>query len=93
MKKILIEANKISKIYDPDVYLKRGKNEYALRGVDFVLEEGDFISIMGPSGSGKSTLVNCISTLDRISKGKLKIFDTDVLSMKEEKKLNFEVKT
>ena len=80
MSNILIEANRISKIYDPDIYLKRGKNEYALRGVDFILEEGDFISVMGPSGSGKSTLVNCLSTLDRISKGSLMIFDKNVLS-------------
>lgn len=89
MSNILIEANRISKIYDPDIYLKRGKNEYALRGVDFILEEGDFISVMGPSGSGKSTLINCISTLDRISKGSLKIFGEDVLVMKETLKADF----
>lgn len=80
MSNILIQADHISKIYDPDIMLKRGKNEYALRGVDLVIEEGDFISVMGPSGSGKSTLVNCISSLDRISKGHLKLFGKDVLS-------------
>ena len=80
MSNVLIEANQISKVYDPDVCLKRGKNEYALRSVDFILEEGDFISVMGPSGSGKSTLVNCLSTIDRITKGNLKIFDKNVLS-------------
>ena len=89
MKNILIEANRISKIYDPDVYLKRGKNEYALRGVDFILEEGDFISVMGPSGSGKSTLVNCLCTLDRITKGSLKIFDKNVLSASDDQLSDF----
>lgn len=83
MKQILIEANHISKIYDPDILWKRGKNEYALRGVDFILEEGDFVSVMGPSGSGKSTLVNCITTLDKISKGHLKIFGKDTLAVKD----------
>lgn len=83
MSNILIEANHISKVYDPDVLLKSGKNEYALRGVDFILEEGDFISVMGPSGSGKSTLVNCISTLDRITSGQIKIFGENTLVVKE----------
>lgn len=83
MSNILIEANHISKVYDPDVLFKRGKNEYALKGVDFILEEGDFISVMGPSGSGKSTLANCISTLDRITSGQLKIFGENSLAVKE----------
>ena len=63
MSNILIEANNITKVYDPDIFLKRGKNIYALDNVNFVLDEGDFICIMGPSGSGKSTLLNCLSTL------------------------------
>ena len=83
MKSILIEANHISKIYDPNILWKRGKNEYALRSVDFILEEGDFISVMGPSGSGKTTLINCITTLDKISKGHLKLFGRDTLAIKD----------
>ena len=47
MSDILITANNISKIYDQDILLKRGANFYALRNVDFILEEGDFISVMG----------------------------------------------
>ena len=74
MSDILITANNISKIYDQDILLKRGANFYALRNVDFILEEGDFISVMGPSGSGKSTLLNCLSTLDEVSSGAVKIF-------------------
>ncbi len=83
MKSILIEANHISKIYDPNILWKRGKNEYTLRSVDFILEEGDFISVMGPSGSGKTTLINCITTLDKISKGHLKLFGRDTLAIKD----------
>lgn len=41
MSDILITANNISKIYDQDILLKRGANFYALRNVDFILEEGD----------------------------------------------------
>lgn len=64
MPNILLEANNITKIYDTDLGLKRGKNQRALDSVNFILEEGDFSCLMGPSGSGKSTLLNCLSTLD-----------------------------
>ena len=45
MSNILIEASNITKIYDPDIFLKRGKNYYALDNVNFQLEEGDFTCI------------------------------------------------
>ena len=89
MSNILIEANNISKIYDPDILLKRGQNFYALNQVSFALNEGDFVSIMGPSGSGKSTLLNCISTLDDISTGTLKILGDHVSTLNDEQLSTF----
>ncbi|MCD7951155.1 MAG: ABC transporter ATP-binding protein [Erysipelotrichaceae bacterium] len=83
MSNILIEANNISKVYDPDIFLKRGHNNYALKNVNFILNEGDFISIMGPSGSGKSTLLNCLSTLDTVSSGSIK-FMNEIVSYKSQ---------
>ncbi|WP_249029709.1 ABC transporter ATP-binding protein [Tannockella kyphosi] len=73
MSDILIEVSNVSKIYDQDILLKRGTNFYALNNVNFVLERGDFIAIMGPSGSGKSTLLNCMSSLDAITKGTIEL--------------------
>lgn len=56
-----------------------GESEtYALRGVNFTVAKGDFVSIIGPSGSGKSTLLNMIGALDRPSSGKVFLDGLDI---------------
>ena len=63
--KRIIELKKIEKEYG-----NNNNKVNALRGIDFLVNEGEFIAIMGPSGSGKSTLLNIIGFLDRATKGK-----------------------
>jgi putative ABC transport system ATP-binding protein len=56
----------------------------ALRGVDLVFNEGDFISIMGPSGCGKSTLMNLLGCLDRPTSGRYVLGDADVSQLDDD---------
>lgn len=56
----------------------------ALRGVDLVFNEGDYISIMGPSGCGKSTLMNLLGCLDRPTTGRYLLGDDDVSDLNDD---------
>ena len=61
----------------------------ALRGIDFKVEEGDMVAIMGPSGSGKSTLLDIIGFLDKPSSGKYEFNGQDVEKIKDRELANF----
>lgn len=55
----------------------------ALDGVDIVIEEGDFVAIMGPSGSGKSTGMNLTGSLDLATTGEIYLDGEDIEQMGE----------
>lgn len=60
----LIEFQQVTKTYG------QGNISYqALKGVDFKIEAGQFVSLMGPSGSGKSTVMNILGCLDVLTTG------------------------
>jgi len=62
----MLEIKNISKVYGAGT-----ARVVALNNVSLLVNEGDFIAIMGPSGSGKSTLLNIIGGLDHISSGEV----------------------
>jgi putative ABC transport system ATP-binding protein len=75
---IALEVNDITKVFAT----KAGIFE-ALRGISFVINRGEFVSIVGPSGSGKSTLLNIIGALDRPTSGKVYIDGIDIFSLRD----------
>jgi len=64
----------------------------ALRGVDMLIEEGEFTAIKGPSGSGKTTLLNIIGGLDKPTEGKIFINGQDVTNYSDNKMIDFRLK-
>jgi len=82
MGNIVLETKDLCKTYIVDKY-----SNNVLQNVNFKVEEGEFVSIMGPSGSGKSTLLYTVSGMDTISAGQV-LFDGEDMTKMNEKELN-----
>ena len=75
---MLLELKDINKSYF------QGKQEMpVLKNVNFSVEEGEYVAIMGPSGSGKSTLMNIIGCLDKPTSGSFYLDGKDILKYKD----------
>ena len=55
----------------------------ALKGVNFDVQKGEFVAIMGPSGSGKSTLLHLLGGLDTPSEGEVTLGDAQLSQLTE----------
>ena len=62
-------------------YALDGVSVHALRGIDLILNHGEYLAIMGPSGSGKSTLMNIIGCLDIGDEGHYWLNGQDVMQL------------
>lgn len=82
----LLEVKNVKKIYTT----RFGSNQVeALRDVDFTVERGEYVAIMGESGSGKTTLLNILAALDKPTEGKVYLKDRDLGKLKEKEIATF----
>ena len=76
----VLEVKNIEKYYG-----NKGNLTKAIDNISFKIEKGEFVGIMGASGSGKSTLLNCISTIDRVTAGSIKVNGEEITKLKGNK--------
>ncbi len=72
-----------------NIHKSFGSNN-VLKGIDFELEEGKVLSIIGSSGSGKTTLLRCITSLETAEEGKITVNGNVVFDSENHKKLSKE---
>ncbi|MBQ2752419.1 MAG: ATP-binding cassette domain-containing protein, partial [Oscillospiraceae bacterium] len=56
----------------------------ALKNVDFSVEEGEYVAVLGPSGSGKSTLMNVLGCMDVVQSGEYYLAGLPIHKMKDD---------
>jgi putative ABC transport system ATP-binding protein len=83
----IIEASDVVKTYRTDDVVVQ-----ALRGVTLTVRRGEMVAIMGPSGCGKTTLLNCMSGLDTIDAGLIRINGEDINSLTDDRRTEFRAK-
>ena len=76
----VLEVKNIEKYYG-----NKGNLTKAIDNISFNIAKGEFVGIMGASGSGKSTLLNCISTIDRVTSGNIKLNGEEITKLKGNK--------
>lgn len=78
---MFLEVNHLEKTFQ--TRFSKEKTQ-ALRDVNFIAEEGEFIAIMGESGSGKTTLLNILATLEKPSSGEVVLEGKKISTIKEQ---------
>ncbi len=71
------------------VYRTEEVETTAIKSVEFIVKQGEFVAIMGPSGCGKSTLLNILGLLDTPSSGRYYFDDVNVTRFNESQRTNF----
>jgi len=80
----IVEATQVRKVYDTG----RIRVE-ALNGIDLHLSRGEMVAVMGPSGCGKTTLLNCLSGLDSIDGGQVRIEGIGLADMSDRERTSY----
>ena len=68
----MIEISKVNKYFN-----RHRKNQiHVINNISLNMENTGLVALLGPSGSGKTTLLNAIGGLDKVQKGKIRLFRT-----------------
>lgn len=76
----ILEVNGLKKVYTTRF---GGNKVEALKNVNFSVEDGEYVAIMGESGSGKTTLLNILAALDKPTSGSVVLDGNDLTKIKE----------
>lgn len=76
----ILEVNNVKKIYTTRF---GGNQVQALSNINFSVEKGEYVAIMGESGSGKTTLLNILAALDKPTAGEVLLNGKNLVSVKE----------
>ena len=80
----VLKVNNLKKYYGNNTNITK-----ALNNISFIVNNNEFLAIMGSSGSGKTTLLNTISTIDSVTSGNIIINGIDITNLSEEELSNF----
>jgi putative ABC transport system ATP-binding protein len=70
-------------------YMISGSRMTALDSLDFSVDEGTFVAVVGKSGSGKTTILNLVAGLDRPSSGRVEVGGADYSQLSDDELSNF----
>ncbi len=81
---LLVDVNNVYKIFE-----RGGRYFTALNDVNFSVNSGDFINIVGKSGSGKSTLLTILSAIQDPTKGDVRVLERKISEMTDDEKSHY----
>jgi putative ABC transport system ATP-binding protein len=80
----LVELSQVTKVYNGTTAPVR-----ALGGIDLLIDEGEFVALMGPSGSGKSTMLSALGAMNAPTSGTVRVDGVDVYTLTAERLADF----
>ena len=81
----MLKIQDVHKTFNPGTI----NEKKALNGVNLVLNEGDFVTVIGGNGAGKSTVLNMIAGVYPVDSGSIMIDDIDVTKLPEHKRAKY----